>query len=794
MNKKVTLSLLSATVFASMAASAFAAPTQGVYMGGSVDKFYKLDDLFNLSAAAKKQFVVDMNAANPDLDFKNLVFVDFDGKGAKFSEILAAGTLPKAKRDLTKADFEGSYVTVNLDGSNGASYDPRNDAVDVPTGDLKVESVSAINAKQIQVVFSKAVDKDTIIEDKGTSSKLDDEVKAGTVYVDGTAVTWKASLSEDGKTLTMQPAGGTGGVVTSGTTFKIEINQKGATNFVKDTEGNKAAEYLGTVKVVDTDRATLDKTDKLDPDTVRVYFSEPVQHPGTDFTATYADGSAATISPKTAPTGAAVNYVDLDISGATPGKDATVTFTQIKDYAGNVSKPISVTVKKDVDEVKPVVQTVTPTSVNTFVIKASKAIKSVDVTKIKVNGTALGLETGTTPTSGKALAVIGKDKSVVTIVLGDNQVGSVPVEVGEGALVDFAATPNKNDVFKTILNFNLDKTAPQVTSTKVTNDGTDNYLVVNFDEEIALTGTAGAAPSDLVFKYVDKMGVEQSVTVPAANVNVDASGEALKIKLQDNATTPAALPTNYDYKVELPSGYVQDNFENKFVKKVVTFTLGTTSSKLELQTGTPIAEKSGYPGVIEVKFAKAVDIASATNAANYAVEDAQVDKVKLVSNSETTGAVVEVYLKNNTVKLSGNYNVTVKGVKGYKDTITEMNSVTKNISLNENVLPTVKTVSIDKFDASTPATTITLTFSEAVTNATTATNDFTLFVDGKEATTATVTVAQETTGSKTLVVTIGKDLSADVTAGKAIKLVAQDSLDIKDLAGNVMAADDIVIK
>ncbi|MDR9504466.1 hypothetical protein RI662_09145 [Brevibacillus agri] len=792
MNKKVALSLLSATVFASMTASAFAAPKSGVYMGGDVDRYYALTDLFKLNDAGYAKFQSDLAKTK----FENLIFVDRDGKGASLKEILSSTQdFEKIKRDLKQNDFEGEYAKSNLDGTNGESYDPRKDITPEPTGDLKVESVSAINAKQIQVVFSKAVDKDTIIEDKGTSSKLDDEVKAGTVYVDGTAVTWKASLSEDGKTLTMQPAGGTGGVVTSGTTFKIEINQKGATNFVKDTEGNKAAEYLGTVKVVDTDRATLDKTDKLDPDTVRVYFSEPVQHPGTDLTATYADGSVATISlKKAAPTGAAVNYVDLDISGATPGKDATVTFTQIKDYAGNVSKPISVTVKKDVDEVKPVVQTVTPTSVNTFVIKASKAIKSVDVKKIKVNGTALGLETETTPTSVKALAVIGKDKSVVTIVLGDKQVGSVPVEVGEGALEDFAATPNKNDVFKTILNFNLDKTAPQVTSTKVTNDGTDNYLVVNFDEEIALTGTAGAAPSDLVFKYVDKMGVEQSVTVPAANVNVDASGEALKIKLHDNATTPAALPTNYDYKVELPSGYVQDNFENKFVKKVVTFTLGTTSSKLELQTGTPIAEKSGYPGVIEVKFAKAVDIASATNAANYAVEDAQVDKVKLVSNSETTGAVVEVYLKNNTVKLSGNYNVTVKGVKGYKDTITEMNSVTKNISLNENVLPTVKTVSIDKFDASTSATTITLTFSEDVKNATTATNDFTLFVDGKEATTATVTVAQETTGSKTLVVTIGKDLSADVTAGKAIKLVAQDSLDIKDLAGNVMAADDIVIK
>lgn len=664
---------------------------------------------------------------------------------------------------------------------------------------LAVESVSAINAKEIKVVFNKAVDADTIIDDKSTVDKLDDVVKANTIYVDGTAVTWKANLSKDGKTLTMQPDGDASGVVTSGTSYKIEINQqKTGANFVKDLEGNKAAAYLGTIKVVDETRATLDKVEKINPDTVRAYFSEPVQHPtglGTDVTMKYNDGTVVSsgtnnISIEAAPVGAAVNYVDINISKLTAGKDVTVIFTGIKDYANNVSKPISITVKKDVDEVKPVVKSVVPTSLTTFEIKASKAIKTVDVAKIKVNGTLLTAGTDADSlTTGQGVAEIdSKDNTKIVVTLGDVQSGAVPVEIEAEALEDFASTSNKNDVYKTILNFNLDKTAPQVISTKVIKEGTDNFLIVNFDEEIVLEGT-----SDLTFKYVDKMGVTQEKTVPVANVSVDATDKALKIKLEDNSSPAKALPTNFEYTVEIPGGYVKDNFGNSFVKKEMVFTLGTASSKLELISATPIAEKTSTPGVIEVKFAKAVDVASATNTANYVVEDAQVEKVKLTANGDL-GATVEVYLKDNTVKISGNYNVTIKGVKGYKENVTEMDAVTKNIALTENVRPTVKEVSIDKFDADIPATTITVTFSEAVKNADNNDNDFSLFIDGKEVTGANVSFAAETTGSKTLVVTIGKDLSADVTAGKSIKLVAKDTLDIKDEVGNILSEADIVIK
>lgn len=154
MNKKVALSLLSATVFASMAASAFAAPKSGVYMGGDVDRYYALTDLFKLNDAGYAKFQSDLAKTK----FENLIFVDRDGKGASLKEILSSTQdFEKIKRDLKQNDFEGEYAKSNLDGTNGESYDPRKDITPEPTGDLKVESVSAINSTSIKLDLNKEV-------------------------------------------------------------------------------------------------------------------------------------------------------------------------------------------------------------------------------------------------------------------------------------------------------------------------------------------------------------------------------------------------------------------------------------------------------------------------------------------------------------------------------------------------------------------------------------------------------------------------------------------------------------
>ncbi|MED4751415.1 sugar-binding domain protein, partial [Brevibacillus choshinensis] len=139
MNKKVALSVLSATVFASMAASAFAAPKSGLYIGGNVDKYYSMDTLFKMNSATSDRFSNELVQAG----FSNLIYVDFDGKGASISEIMAAPDFEGAKKDLTADKFEGEYANIGTDGTANGSYDPRKDTPDVG-GELKVESVSAI--------------------------------------------------------------------------------------------------------------------------------------------------------------------------------------------------------------------------------------------------------------------------------------------------------------------------------------------------------------------------------------------------------------------------------------------------------------------------------------------------------------------------------------------------------------------------------------------------------------------------------------------------------------------------
>lgn len=144
MNKKVVLSVLSATFVASMAASAFAAPNNGLYIGGNVKAHYSFDTLVGLDAAGLAKFKSDMAAIGTNFD--NLVYVSLNGKGASITEILAASSLEEANKDpLKKADFADVYNEIDKSGKVTGTYDARKDVEDGTTpGELKVESVSAI--------------------------------------------------------------------------------------------------------------------------------------------------------------------------------------------------------------------------------------------------------------------------------------------------------------------------------------------------------------------------------------------------------------------------------------------------------------------------------------------------------------------------------------------------------------------------------------------------------------------------------------------------------------------------
>ncbi|WNC14495.1 hypothetical protein [Brevibacillus brevis] len=201
MNKKVVLSVLSTAVVASMAASAFAAgPKDGLYIGGNVNKYYSTDVMLNMNATAKAAYLKEVQSIS---DYNNLVFVDFTGKGASIAEILDEG-LTKAKSEpLVKEDFAASYDVATIDGKTDGTYDARKDVDGTTPGELKVDSVSAINAKQLEVKFGTAVDKDTVISG---GNLVNTAFQKNGADLSGTN---PAELSVDGKTLTITLGTGT---------------------------------------------------------------------------------------------------------------------------------------------------------------------------------------------------------------------------------------------------------------------------------------------------------------------------------------------------------------------------------------------------------------------------------------------------------------------------------------------------------------------------------------------------------------------------------------------------------
>lgn len=178
MNKKVVLSVLSTAVVASLATSAFAAPSAGLYIGGNVDKYYSLTDFVNNEVSARGE----INSVGLD----NVLYIDSKGNGATVKKVALADTLNDALTKVTLEDFAGN---VYKNAKTGETYDPSKDP-DFIGGDLKVESVSAITKTSVKINFNKAVD--SVTKDNFT-------IAGGVVNA--------ATLSEDKKSVTLTVSG-----------------------------------------------------------------------------------------------------------------------------------------------------------------------------------------------------------------------------------------------------------------------------------------------------------------------------------------------------------------------------------------------------------------------------------------------------------------------------------------------------------------------------------------------------------------------------------------------------------
>lgn len=591
-----------------------------------------------------------------------------------------------------------------------------------------VLSVSAVNAKELQVVFNQSIDKASVID-------ASNDLIADIVYLNSTdarTLVDNAYLSADGKTLTLVAA------TTWNGSYAVEVVE----DKVKATSGKKVAEYKAFVSVKDSARPTFAGVSYEPSGVAKFSFSEPL------------DETAASIASKLVVSGGttvAIAAQDIVLAAdkksftvalpATMTKDASYTFTLtgLKDFAGNLSSPnpISATVvKADRDTVKPTVTNVAALDTGKLQVTFSEKIRE-NTAVVAVGGA--NYTTYTLDTTG----------TVATFTGVTNLTAGVKTVTVKDAL-DLAGLELEDDT--RVIQVTADTTAPAYVSHTVETVGANRFLVVNYNEEITANQSVSVTGT-----YVDSNSITQNMTaITGADITRGTDKKSVHIKLPATAGT---------YTVKLPAALAEDTSAatNDSAERNVSFTLGTAvdSTKPEVDNFVQAGNK------VTVTFDRNVTAATALNVGNYSIDGvtSPFESAIFAGNAQT----VELTLKKDVITTDGVRNYTVSNVATSAGSV--MVSKTDTYNFKETVRPTVQGAKVIS------ATQIEVTLSEALKAATVGT-DFDVF---QGTSTTALTDSEAISGTNKVVITLATPLES--LSGLSVK--AASTFDLADLNGNV---------
>lgn len=204
-----------------------------------------------------------------------------------------------------------------------------------------------------------------------------------------------------------------------------------------------------------------------------------------------------------------------------------------------------------------------------------------------------------------------------------------------------------------------------------------------------------------------------------------------------------------------------DTSSDKFTEVTVNF---TDANYTALPAPYDIEQSDSERSILYIRFQNKLDEAAAENKGNYSVKGAIITDADLTSNS-SSGATVELTLQTGTVKTTGNYTVTISGIKGYNNTFTAMKTYQETLYLTENVPPT-----LTSFYYSYPST-VTLTFNENITG----TVDFKVIQEDED-----LLPYAYINGNQVILY-----LSETPELGETLQIIPTEDNSIKDLAGNL---------
>jgi len=756
--KQLTLSVLSTALVASMAASAFAAPKAGVYIGGNVDKYYSFSAL---SSDKNIDTFLDEMLDN----VADTVYVSDKGeaRGGLMLDLLFASPPSEHFVDVTNemfADIDGAdgFYTVDEDGTVGTVKE-QPDPTDTP-GELKVESVSAINGTQIVVKFNKAVDEDSLFTD------VDNGVLTAGVFsitpVDGTlTLPLSGKLSADGKTLTVT------------TSAAVAKRYRVVVENLKAEDGADISKYDEVVTfAADTTAPTIVSTVKKSSSTYTVTFSEPVTlSPSVSYK--YADGSPVAAGDvfNDFVAGTPTDKITFTLgNGVTAGKTVIATLIGAQDTASNLLNPNPATVsfvKGALDGVVPTVSTITQTGANTFTVKFSEELAGTPIVEVAGIPAAV-VKDATDPTLYKATTTGAPLDGATTVVV--KTFSDLSGELGK-------------DTSKVVV-FTKDVEAPKVTSSNAVVDAADSkqYLEVTFDKDVTLV--AGATVSGAGSFVKDFVTTPVTPAATPVNYKSPSNKKVIRVQLATFLGAPATDVEGATYNLDLTFAGVTSATGVAVDTSKATFTRvkdGVPAST-DVVGVVSVVPDAADNNKVEVTFNKAVDGASATNAANYKIDGAVVESVTLkaaVTAAGVTTQVAVLNLKSGSNEFTGTRNINISGVKALGSSKIMEPYHVNNVELNENVAPVITSAQLVDTE------TVVLTFSEAVINAAGGAADFELLIGGKTVV-GNVDIDTETVaapGATTVTLTLEDVVTADDIA-KGLSIKALSTLDIKDAAGN----------
>ncbi|EPR29769.1 S-layer protein [Geobacillus sp. WSUCF1] len=624
-------------------------------------------------------------------------------KASEAQDAVKAGNLDKAKAALDQVNQYVSKVTDAFKAELQKAAQDANAAYEAALPP-KVESVTAVNAKTLEIKFNKAVDAATVIDNKGTSDTSDDVVKATAITLtaidgQGSVSTVKASLSDDKKTLKL---------VADGSQFFTKRYVVDIKN-VKTLDGKDVPSYTTTIDTTDSVRPSVLSSSYADNGlTLKVKFSEPLASVGT--VKLYDGTTEISVSPKFT-AGDDEMTINLASSSVPVNKDLTLKIFGAVDYNGNVinPNPAELTVKKTtVDTTKPTVQNIE--AVNTKTVKVTFSEKLLSNPTIKIGGQTASVSVDSTGLVYTATLANALSEGVYAVEVSDYK--------------DLAG--NQGDTYTKVVQLKADTTAPKFVSSQVVKIDGVEHLVLTFDEEVTTGSNIAVIQSN--DKYIDEnnvlkvVGTALTTTSDNFKLYLPTDGKSKSVALNISS-----LPKG-TYTVTLPNGLVSDLAGNPYAeRKQITFVRGsdslTTKPTLD-STYDGNGVKADNNNELVFAFTQNLD-ASALNLSNFNINGLAVTKA--VFDGDTKHIRVTLAPGANT--WTGTHVITISNIKNTSGLV--MDTVTVSEFMKENVAPT--------FTATlTSADVIRVDFSEPVANATInnalSANNFTVKVDGNRVT------------------------------------------------------------